>query len=277
MAFADVLWSSGLRLREGGTLLTCELPDAGGEKPFLPARVGEGVAKGHGRDFWISRKALQRVDTYKRTSRRFAVQRAMEEGRYDQIADRKVMTKLDRRRIISYTDSDGRAGKVLLDILDSFERQKLFTEGLDGLEPLSLWLTDGGMPMPYRSWETVFYTANERCVEQNVLIHCHPHMLRHSFALRMLVTLLHAFDRRMNLKPEERREYRILFGDPWVLVQTLLGHSSLNTTRGIYLAPVTGLQIDLFLNGDDEDESSVNDLLSHIAQTSPRVQDTDER
>ena len=31
----------------------------------------------------------------------------------------------------------------------------------------------------------------------------------------MLVTLMHAFDRRMGLAPEERRDYRILFGDLW--------------------------------------------------------------
>jgi hypothetical protein len=41
-----------------------------------------------------------------------------------------------------------------------------------------------------------------------------------------------------------------LFGDPWVLVQTLLGHAGPETTRDTYLEPVSGLQVELFLNGD---------------------------
>jgi hypothetical protein len=66
----------------------------------------------------------------------------------------------------------------------------------------------------------------------------------------MLLTLTHAFDRRMGLTPEERREYRLLFGDPWVLVQTLLGHPARRPLASIYLEPVSGLQVELFLNDD---------------------------
>ena len=57
------------------------------------------------------------------------------------------------------------------------------------------------------------------------------------FALRMLMTLIYAHDRRMGITPEERREFRLVFGDPWVLVQTLLGHANLETTRQWYLSP----------------------------------------
>ena len=98
---------------------------------------------------------------------------------------------------------------------------------------------------------------------------CHPHMLRHSFALRMLLTLTHAFDRRMGLTAEERREYRLLFGDPWVLVQTLLGHTSPETTRNIYLEPVSGLQVDLFLNDDElqEDIAFSTTVTKYLAGT----------
>ncbi len=95
-------------------------------------------------------------------------------------------------------------------------------------------------------------------------------MLRHSFALRMLVTLLHAFDRRMGLTPEERRDYRMLFGDPWTLVQTLLGHTNPQTTRDIYLEPVSGLQVDLFLNAEDStrSEQEFTDFVQrHLAAT----------
>lgn len=108
--------------------------------------------------------------------------------------------------------------------------------------------------MPYLTWEAVFSHASKRCAGQGVPIACHPHMLRHSFALRMLVTLIHVFDRRLGLSEQERLEYRHLFGDPWVLVQTMLGHADLSTTRSCYLEPVQGLQVDMFLNaGADAD------------------------
>lgn len=40
------------------------------------------------------------------------------------------------------------------------------------------------------------------------------HSCRHSFALYMLVILHHLMDRRFGLSPEERRDYRLLHGDP---------------------------------------------------------------
>ena len=85
----------------------------------------------------------------------------------------------------------------------------------------------------------------------------------------MLLTLTHAFDRRMGLTPEERREYRLLFGDPWVLVQTLLGHRSPETTREIYLEPVSGLQVELFLNDDSvhEELAFSTTVTEHLARS----------
>ncbi|OKH70771.1 hypothetical protein EB73_11460 [Mycobacterium sp. SWH-M3] len=100
-------------------------------------------------------------------------------------------------------------------------------------------------------------------------------MLRHSFALRMLMTLTYAFDRRLGLSEAERLEYRHLFGDPWVLVQTMLGHSSLATTRSYYLEPVQGLQVDMFLN-DETDQDSLEQLITRVAETSLRIQDVPE-
>ena len=69
-----------------------------------------------------------------------------------------------------------------------------------------------------------------------------PHMMRHSFALYMLVALHHALDRRFGRTPEERRHFRQVYGhfrqvygDTWVLVRDLLGHRSEQTTRLVYL------------------------------------------
>ena len=70
-----------------------------------------------------------------------------------------------------------------------------------------------------------------------------PHMLRHSFALHMQVALHHALDRRFGLTPGERKHLWQVYGDPWVLVRDLLGHSSEQTTRLVYLESLNGLQV----------------------------------
>ena len=59
----------------------------------------------------------------------------------------------------------------------------------------------------------------------------------------MLVALHHAMDVRLGLTPKERRDFRLLYGDPWRMVQDLLGHADVETTRRIYLAPVSDLQL----------------------------------
>ena len=58
-AFASTLWSTGLRLREAGTLLLLELPAIPHQRPPERARVAEAVAKGAGRDFWIPAETLR--------------------------------------------------------------------------------------------------------------------------------------------------------------------------------------------------------------------------
>jgi len=137
---------------------------------------------------------------------------------------------------------------VPLGAISPDERMRLFTVGEDGLEPLWLWLGESGMPMAYESWEKVFDAANARVAAvlaatgsenrvKRTSIAISPHMLRHSFALHMLVALHHALDRRFGLTPEERKHLRQVYGDPWVLVRDLLGHSSEQTTRLVYLNP----------------------------------------
>lgn len=276
LALAETLWSSGLRLREGGSLVLDELPSFTSELQYTRGHIGESVAKGgRGRDFWISGRTLKLIDNYRESTRREAVHRAQREGRYTAITTKKVVNRVDNHRIVQYRDSDGRPGTVPLDNLDWKDRLDFFVEGEHGLEPWMLWLSEAGLPLPYRTWEAVFATANARCHGLGVDIRCHPHMLRHSFALRMLVALIYTHDRRMGITAEERREFRHLFGDPWVLVQTMLGHANLATTRDCYLEPVSGLQVELFLNSDPAGGSLIDDLVSRVAQLSPRIQDSE--
>lgn len=273
LAMAETLWSSGLRLREGGTLGISEIPEVESEVQYGRGRIGDAVAKGHGRDFWISGRTIKLIDNYRISTRREAVQRAHREGRYAVLDDIKIITTIDNHRVIHYTTAHGQSCKAAIDSLDHTDRRTFYVNGEDGLEPWMLWLAENGLPMPYRSWEAVFSTANERCQKLGVDIHCHPHMLRHSFALRMLIAIMYAHDRRMGITADERREYRHLFGDPWVLVQTMLGHANITTTRDCYLEPVSGLQVDLFLNDDPAEDTHVGDLITKIAQMSPQIRD----
>lgn len=98
-------------------------------------------------------------------------------------------------------------------------------------------------------------------------------MARHSFALKVLVALMHALDKRFGLTPEERRDFRLLYGDAWRMVKDLLDHASEETTRKIYLAPVSDLQIRSLLL--DEADPGTNELLSRIAKMSERVLDSE--
>ncbi len=266
-AFANLLWSSGLRLREAGTLLMIEVPMAESGSRYARGRVAHAVAKGRGRDFWLSFEAVRELEAYTISTRAAAVARARREGRYEDLSDRLVLVDRDRHRLRVHDASIDQQRTVTLDQLDARDRMRLFIHGPAGPEPAMMFLGESGLPMNYPSWEAVFSAASGRCERLGVPVSCYPHMMRHSFALRMLVTLMHAFDRRMGLTPEERRDYRMLFGDPWTLVQTLLGHTNPQTTRDIYLEPVGGLQVDLFLNADESgsDEAFAAFVQRHLA------------
>ena len=272
-AFADLLWSSGLRLREAATLLSLEVPTSCGGAGFIRGRVGGAAAKGAGRDYWVSSRALRTIEGYRDSTRAAAVRRAQQEGRYTELDGVMVVESTTKNRQVVLASDRGVSNRMSLDALSAEDRRKVFVEGDGGLEPAMVWLTESGMPMPYETWKRVFAVASARCASQDVEISCHPHMLRHSFALRMLVTLMHTFDRRFGLTPQEREEYRKLFGDPYVCVQMMLGHRSRETTENIYLEPVKGLQVELFLNDHGDDDELASALISRIAQASNRVLD----
>jgi site-specific recombinase XerD len=60
-AFTDLLFSRGLRLREGGCLLTLEVPDAAGGHGYREGAVAGAAAKRRQRMFYASAAALRRV------------------------------------------------------------------------------------------------------------------------------------------------------------------------------------------------------------------------
>jgi len=281
-AYADLLFSTGLRRSEGGSLLTIEIPAlAGDTHRFYDARLAAAVAKSRRpRTFYLSLAALRATEAYAATTRRAAVRRAQGAGVYERLEEMWLVTHRTGRQgaTLHWHDRRGRAGRRDLNALSVGERRLLFVEGPAGPEPLSLWLAENGLPMGCHSWEAVFRAASLRCGTQlggrvAEPPFCTPHMCRHSMALHMLVALHHAMDRKFDLSPEERRDYQLLYGDPWRMVKDLLGHSSVEVTRNIYLAPVADLQLRSLLV--DDDLPDVSEILSRLSQASERVLDVE--
>lgn len=274
IAFTDLLWSTGLRISEGASLLTIELPRLKQGDRYARARLGESVAKcGSKRDFWLPKPVVDRIENYIKIDRRQAIERARREGRYSVNNKILIVKTVTSSRMLHYESVSGISGSIHLDQIDSDLRTLIYVRSGETVEPAFLWLSESGLPLPVDTWESIFKLANARCKRLRMPIYCHPHMLRHSFALKMLVTLMNVFDRRLGITPEERKEYRMLFGDPWVLVQNLLGHSSPEITKNVYLEPVKGVQVDLLFSEDDSNYLSVDEMLRKIASESNMVID----
>lgn len=135
-----------------------------------------------------------------------------------------------------------------------------------------LWLSEDGLPFQSHSWERVFAAANDRCarVLGDGAPYCTPHMARHSFALTMLIAMRHALDTRFELDPQQRRDYELLYGNPYRMVKDLLGHKSEETTREVYLDPVRDVHIQSLLEGNLGEGA---EFLQALAAASGRVQD----
>lgn len=269
-AFADLLFDSGLRLREGGCLLTVEVPVPMTGQVYCEGSVAAAIAKGRERSFYLPAEALGGIAAYLATTRRDAVRRAQRAGRYDRISGIMVVAKASPgQRRIAWEDGLGRRGESPVAAIDEHQRRRLFVRGDAGLEPLQLWLTEGGMPMDYRSWEAVFTAANDRCVRFGKPISISPHTCRHSFALKMLVTLQRGLDARFGLDKAERDHLRNVYGNTFTLVKDLLGHRSEQTTREIYLEPLNGIRLGMILDGS----ADLTAVLAQVAASSNRVLD----
>ncbi|MEW2522324.1 site-specific integrase [Actinacidiphila alni] len=299
VAFVRMIVSSGLRLQEAASLLTFEVPKRrlGGGRYYRGKVASEVTRSKKQRTYYVSSDAVGDTESYVASSRAWAIRRAQKAGRYDRLPEMRMLIEVTRGRKpkVRWCDQDGVIGEQELDLLTWQERMLLFEEGPHGPEPLWLWLNERGLPFQPSSWENVFRTANQRC--ERILtppehLRRDPHQVfapyatahsgRHSFALYMLVVLNYLMDQRFGLSPEERRDFRLLYGDPWFMVQNLLGHSSRETTIKHYLAPVADLQLRAMLATADEDPDEapmpeLDAVFARVARESEGIQDIDAR
>ncbi|MGV9387412.1 site-specific integrase [Nonomuraea sp. NPDC003707] len=300
VAFVRLLVSSGLRRSEGGSLLTFEVPARrldGGR--YYRGKIAAAVTRSKKpRTFYVASEAIGDVEAYVDSSRAWAVRRAQRQGVYERLPELRLVTEVTRglNPEVHWVDRDGIPGQHLLNLLPITERAMLFTDGPHGPEPLWLWLNEQGLPFHPHSWNGVFHTANKRCEAvltppEHLRVDPHKiwapyatvHSARHSFALYMLVVLDALMDQRYGLTPEERRDYRMLYGDPWMMVQHLLGHSSRETTINHYLTPVADLRLRSMLAAakDDKPEpapmAELDAVFARIATESDGIQDIDDR
>ncbi len=297
VAFTRLLVGSGLRRAEGGSLLTFEVPERrlDGGRYYWGKVAAEVTRSKKNRTFYVAADAVGDIEAYVESSRAWAVRRAQRKGFYERLPGVRVVTGVTRQNnpVVRWRGLDGSTGRLPLSEVTVQERMLLFTEGQHGLEPLWLWLNERGLPFGVDSWDGVFRTANERC--ERVLtppsrigldphrvhaLYATPHSARHSFALYMLVVLNVLMDQKYGFTEEERRAFRELYGDPWFMVQQLLGHASRETTVKHYLAPVADLDLRSMLVGASEPIAApmpeLDAVFARVARESEGIQDLDD-
>lgn len=240
-AFCDLMIRTGLRLEEQSSLTLFDLPDPDASSAMRPMRLPSSIAKGgSGRRIYIPSNVLRDVWDYVRFERAEAVSRAVQQNFYVGVEDPLVVE--DRRRPV-VPSFRGRSRPASVELLNPEERRRLFIRTSAGLEPALLWLSATGAPLNPEAWQGVFQDANDRCERRGVKLSCHPHMLRHSYAVITLELLQREHIRKLSESTvAQRQSYEMIFGDPLDWVRRRLGHRSVESTFG-YLHTLQELEM----------------------------------
>jgi site-specific recombinase XerD len=238
--YADLMVRTGLRLSEQTSLTLYDVPDVMtgvvNARTWLPHAIAKG---GSDRSVYIPASVLKDVWDYVEMERADAVEQACERGLYERFRDPLLVEDRSRPFVII----DGERQEVSK--LNHAERRRLLIRTDDGgLEPAALWLNEYGMPSSPSGWQEAFKSANRRCARLGLRLRCHPHMLRHSFAVILLEQLWRGHIQELAaMTPVQRQTYQMVFGDPLNWVRMRLGHSSIQTTQ-IYLHTLQELEME---------------------------------
>ncbi|WP_051837598.1 site-specific integrase [Streptomyces sp. NRRL WC-3742] len=224
--YSDLMIRTGNRLCEQTSLSLFELPHQVPGKANIRTWLPAAIAKyGSARWIYMPSSSLKATWDYVEEERAEAVEAAQDAGLYDRIRDPLIVTD----RSDPFVVIDGK--RVGVDRLGHAERLRLLVETRDGLEPAALWLNEQGLPSARSCWQGVFKAANRRCEVHRLNLRCHPHALRHSFAVITLEQLWRGHIQDMAaLNPGQRRTHQMVFGDPLNWVRLRLGHRSVVTT-----------------------------------------------
>jgi len=174
--FADLLVTTGLRLREAAALTRVEIP-APSKRAARLAIAGPTAKRSKPRDVLVPAAVADRLRFYLRGSRAEIVER---HGARPLAAD-EIAISVDGHDIRT-----GRSG-VDLSLVDPEMRWRMVEDGPSGVDPLALFLGRGARPLRPQAWERVFEAASARCalfgsVTLPNVGRVTPHMLRHTFA-----------------------------------------------------------------------------------------------
>lgn len=271
-AFVSGLYATGLRLQELASVLVAELnfPDDG--RRYATHRLAAACGKGRrGHQYWIDRAGIDSIAHYLESARPAAIEAGRRRGLYRR-EDAWVLHDVSSTGRASLVSPSGVAHQsVRVDDMDPAFRLRLLVERDGAFEPAMLWLNEDGAPRPRHAWYRTFERANARVAAAGIeRLRCHPHMLRHSFALRWYAVGRLLWESKSSGWDRERKtDFREQFGDVWTLVQTMLGHASVETTRNIYLEPFRALDVRLLLEyGQDAIDAEV---LLHALSSDARV------
>jgi site-specific recombinase XerD len=238
--YADFMIRTGLRLSEQTSLSLYEVPEIVpgvlNARTWLPRAIAKG---GSERAVYVPASVLKDVWDYVELERAEAVEQARQRGVYEQIRDPLLIE--DRSRPLVLIDGEWqKVGKLNHD-----ERRRLLVRADGGeLEPAALWLNEDGLPSEPSCWQDVFKAANRRCAWLGLRLRCHPHMLRHSFAVITLEQLWRGHIQELAvMTPVQRQTFQMVFGDPLNWVRMRLGHRSVLTTQ-IYLHTLKELEME---------------------------------
>ncbi|MBT2405864.1 MULTISPECIES: site-specific integrase [unclassified Streptomyces] len=272
VAFCDGLYGTGLRVSEWASVVLPELPPYAHRRGYYTCELADACAKGgYGHPYWAPRSAMKSVLSYVEGGRAAAVRRAQATGRYERIAGLRVLLATQGTGSVTLEGPHGGTEKRSWNGIGPRTRLRLFRRTELGLEPLALWLNEDGLPRDGRGWEHTFETANERISALGLEnFTCTAHMLRHSHALRWYAIGKLVYATRLgHLAEDERRDFREQFGDTWHLVQTMLGHRSVETTKNVYLEPFRALDVEMLLA--HADGFPVEAFMAEVFTGHPRV------
>jgi integrase len=235
--FGLTLAATALRRQEGAFLLDCEIPvpeaiAAGGVAEFV--RYGKGQRP---RTICVAVELAREIDLYRRSERSEIIcsaQRVLRRRKRDGmllIADG-LVTGPDGR---PWVQMGGR--RIRPELLSNDDRARLARILPDGMiEPLGLFVSRRGLPPDVKHWNTIFADARQRAAASGhpdlppAHLEVSPHVMRHTFAVRMLSGL-------MRIGRERASNPYLLLANPVLTIQQLLGHGSPEVTqRYLYAA-----------------------------------------